>query len=328
MQEQFRMGSCSVQRGETLNVLKTSADPWEDPVSLGNFPEAIDITFVAKPKFMELGWEVSIPILYEDRSVMAIDKPAYWLLVPPDWEDTDWNLQLAIMSSIQGGEYWAQSRNLKFLRFIHRLDGETTGIVLFSKSQGGTSVYSQLFESRQMQKTYLAVVEGEPKEERWVATGKIIPDAVHKGKMRIDNRNGKEAETRFSVLQSKDGKTLLEAEPLTGRTHQIRLHLAEAGFPVVGDRLYGRGNKIVFSPDKNVPLRKKPDFTEEFPLALRAIALNYPDPFLKRRIYIEAPSQRFVDHFGFERLEKPARKPTADKPPKGQAAPQNKTQEE
>lgn len=263
---------------------------------------------VAKPKFMELGKELSIPILYEDRSVMAIDKPSYWLLVPPDWEKTDWNLQLAIMSSLQGNEYWARSRNLKFLRFVHRIDGETTGIVLFSKSAGAVSVYSQLFESRQVEKTYLAVVEGTPKEQEWVSTEKIVADAVTKGKMRIDNRNGKDAETRFTLLQSKDGKSLLKVEPLTGRTHQIRLHLAHAGLPIVGDRLYGNAGKIVISNDKNVPLRRKPDFTEEFPMGLRAIAINYPDPFLKRRIYIEAETARFVEHFQFDPLPRLPRK--------------------
>src|SRR5436190_19161615 len=100
---------------------------------------------MAKPAQIELPDGISIPIVYEDRSVLAIDKPAGWLLVPNSWERTARNLQLAIESSITAGDFWAQSRNLKFLRFVHRLDAETSGILLFAKSPGAMPVYSRLF---------------------------------------------------------------------------------------------------------------------------------------------------------------------------------------
>src|SRR6185436_826943 len=112
---------------------------------------------MARPNVIELGDEVSIPILYEDRAVLAIDKPAGWMLVPYSWDRTGRNLQLAISSSILGGEFWARSRNLKFLKYVHRLDAETTGILLFAKSQGAVHTYGDLLETRQMEKIYLAV---------------------------------------------------------------------------------------------------------------------------------------------------------------------------
>src|SRR5438128_9176077 len=114
---------------------------------------------MAKPQQIELGDGTIIPILYEDRSVLAIDKPAGWLLIPTSWERTARNLQLAIESSIAAGDFWAKSRNLKFLRFVHRLDAETTGVLLLGKSAGAMPVYSQLFEGREVEKVYLAVVE-------------------------------------------------------------------------------------------------------------------------------------------------------------------------
>ena len=81
---------------------------------------------MAKPDYIELGDGERISILYEDRSVMAIDKPPGWMLVPIMWQQTDRNLQAAIASSLAAGDFWARSRNLKFLKHIHRLDADTS----------------------------------------------------------------------------------------------------------------------------------------------------------------------------------------------------------
>ena len=105
-----------------------------------------------KTPYLELGSGERIPILYEDRSVIAIDKPAGWMLVPTTWQRTQRNLQTAIVSSIAAGHFWARSRGLKFLRYIHRLDAETTGVLLFGKTPGAVRSYGELFESRDMEK--------------------------------------------------------------------------------------------------------------------------------------------------------------------------------
>jgi 23S rRNA-/tRNA-specific pseudouridylate synthase len=91
-----------------------------------------------------------------------------------------------------------------------------------------------------MEKTYLAVVDGKPREVEWTCRLKLAPDPWRAGRMKVDSREGKEAETHFRVLQKKKKLALVEARPFIGRTHQIRVHLAEAGCPVVGDELYGR----------------------------------------------------------------------------------------
>ena len=237
---------------------------------------------VARSPFIELPGAAPIPILYEDRAVLAIDKPRGWMLVPFSWQKTSRNLQAALTSSIAAGDFWARSRNLKFLRFVHRLDAETTGILLFAKSPGAVKTFGDLFESRKMEKVYLAVVHGVPKRNEWTCRLKLGPNPGARGKMKVDSRRGKEAETHFRLLQSGEKTSLIEASPFTGRTHQIRVHLAESGLPVVGDELY--------DPQ---PLDR------ESGLGLRAVQLSYLDPFTKRRIEIRAPVEDFCREFGF-----------------------------
>ena len=219
-----------------------------------------------------------VPILYEDRSVLAIDKPAGWLLAPEKWKNTSRNLQRELMISLGAGEYWARSRNLKYIRFVHRLDAETSGVLLLARSAGALSALSELFETRLVRKTYLAVVDGIPKETTWECRLNISQEPGAKGQMRVDQRNGKEAQTAFRVLQRREGRALIQAVSATGRTHQIRVHLAAAGHPVLGDWLYGGPGR-------------------EF--ALRAVELSYTDPFLKRPVRVTAPTDEFLRRFHF-----------------------------
>lgn len=254
---------------------------------------------MARPNQIELADGTSIPILYEDRSVLAIDKPAGWMLVPYNWDKTTRNLQLAISSSILGGAFWARSRGLRSLKNIHRLDAETTGILLLAKSQGALQTFSDLFESRRMRKRYLAVVRGNPSQEEWVCDARLGPHEEH-GRHRVDPR-GKDAETHFKVLERKENVALVEARPVTGRTHQIRLHLQHAGLPIVGDMMYGA------LEDRT---RRNP------PMALRAVELEYEDPFLRKPVRITAPSEKFIQQF----FKAPAKKSPATRPsPKNSA---------
>jgi RluA family pseudouridine synthase len=251
---------------------------------------------VAKPNFIELGFGKNIdriPIVYEDRSILAIDKPAGWMLVPFSWQQTNRNLQAAITSSIAAGDFWARSRNLKFLRFVHRLDADTTGILLAAKSQGAVESFGDMFESRRMEKIYYAVAKGVPKEPEWTCRLKIASDPEEIGRMVVDEgEEAKESETFFKVLgtreQSGEKWSLIEAHPITGRTHQIRIHLKESGLPIVGDPLYRADvTKSSFHPNR------------DYPLGLRAGELSYVDPFQRRRIHIKAQNEKFLRAFGF-----------------------------
>ncbi|HUA67053.1 MAG TPA: RluA family pseudouridine synthase [Candidatus Saccharimonadales bacterium] len=235
---------------------------------------------MAKPNLIELPGCEPIPILHEDHSVLAVDKPSGWMLVPVSWQQTARNLQAAINSSIAARDFWARARGLKFLRYVHRLDADTSGILLFAKSPGAVKTYSDLFESRQVEKTYLAVVAGEPKQTEWVCQLKLAPDAKHIGRMKVDARHGKPAETYFRCLERRGNLSLIEARPVTGRAHQIRVHLAESGCPIVGDELYGKRER-------------------DLPLGLRAVRLAYRNPFTKKRVEIHAPTESFLKEYGF-----------------------------
>ncbi len=217
---------------------------------------------------------------------MALDKPPGWMLVPFSWQKTTRNLQAAITSSIAGNSFWARSRNLKFLHHVHRLDADTSGILLCAKSPGALETFSDLFEQRKMEKKYLAIAHGIPRKNEWSCQFKIAPNPDEIGKVKINSSQGKEAETHFRVLQSREKISLIEARPITGRTHQIRIHLAEAGHPVVGDALYGSsvGSHLA---------------TRNFPLGLRAVSLSYFDPFSKRRTRIFAPTEEFLREYQF-----------------------------
>jgi RluA family pseudouridine synthase len=248
---------------------------------------------VAKPKHVELEEAgIVILILYEDRSVLALDKPSGWMLAPDSWDRTGRNLHLALQSSLSAGDFWARSRNLKFLRFVHRLDAETTGITLFAKSPGALRAYSELFEERNVEKHYLAVVHGIPKQPAWKCNFALVPDPAMKGRMKVlrpgrsaDAEDIKDAETHFRVLNTSTDRALIEVRPVTGRTHQIRVHLAAAGHPVLGDSLYG--------PDEGAASKGRQR------LALRAFKLAYRDPFTKRTVRIAAPAAEFLKEWGF-----------------------------
>jgi 23S rRNA pseudouridine1911/1915/1917 synthase len=256
---------------------------------------------VAAPQQIELGDGTIIPVVYEDRSVLAIDKPSGWMLAPNSWDRTGRNLQRALESSLSRRPYWARCRNLKFLRFIHRLDAGTSGILLLAKSRGAMQAYSRLFETRQVEKVYLAVVHGIPTQSHWNCDLEIVASSPASGRMRLitetqsrqkrrtksaihDGQSApRQAETWFRVIKAGHETALVEARPLTGRTHQIRLHLAAAGHPVCGDELYGSSSSGGASAS----------------LALRAIFLAFRDPFTRRAVRIEAPFFEFVRSFGF-----------------------------
>jgi len=208
------------------------------------------------------------------------------MLVPYSWQKTNRNLQAALVSSISAGQFWARSRGIRFLRHVHRLDADTTGILLLAKSRGALDTFSDLFESRRMNKVYLAVAYGEPAECEWTCRAKLAPDPKQVGRMRIDARAGKEAETQFKLLATRAGRSLIEARPITGRTHQIRLHLTESGLPLVGDELYGR--------------TPAPPAAKGAWLGLRAVELAYKDPFTRREVRITAPREAFLARHGFE----------------------------
>jgi 23S rRNA pseudouridine1911/1915/1917 synthase len=273
---------------------------------------------MGKTKELILGDGTALSVLHEDRAVLAIDKPAGWLLAPAWWEHTGRNLQRALESSVRGDAFWAHSRHLRFLRFVHRLDADTSGVLLLARSPGALRVFSRLFQTRQVEKLYLAVVRGEPRRSEWVCELPVGRHPRQPDAMTIHGRQAREAVTHFRVLGTNVDHVLVLAKPVTGRTHQIRVHLAAEGLPIVGDQLYGQARAVgqpswsrsrpetlacgptrpLESPSPRPP-RHGPPRTEQAGLALRAARLSYPDPFVRRPVRIDAPAGRFLLHYGF-----------------------------
>ena len=235
-------------------------------------------------------WE--IPVLFEDEHLLALDKPA-GLPTSPDRLDPERpNLMKLLHTAIAGGKPWARERGLDYLMNAHRLDGETGGVILLAKNKLALIALANLFGSEKPVKKYIALINGEPPENQFEVNAKLAPHPVNIGLVHVDSKNGKKSKTKFEVLEtfSRAGYALLKCEPLIERTHQIRVHLRYAGFPIVGDGLYG--GKPLWLSRLKPNYRLKPGH-EERPLfsrvALHAEELSLPHPVTGATVTITAP---------------------------------------
>jgi RluA family pseudouridine synthase len=235
-------------------------------------------------------WE--IPVLFEDEHLLALDKPAGLPTSPDRYDPQRPNLMKLLHSAIAGGKPWARERGLDYLMNAHRLDFEMSGVILLAKTKPALIALANLFGSEKPVKKYTALVCGEPPENKFEVDAKLAPHPVKIGLMCVDAKNGKKSKTRFEVLETfpRHGYALLKCEPLIGRTHQIRVHLRYAGFPIVGDNLYG--GKPLWLSRLKPNYRLKPGH-EERPLlsrvALHAEELSLPHPVTGATVTITAP---------------------------------------
>lgn len=238
----------------------------------------------------------SIKIIYEDRSLMAIDKPPGWLITTPKWSRTQQNLQREIELGILRGDDWARQRQIRYLRFVHRLDRETSGVLLLAKNRHNLSRLSRLFTVQAVSKAYLCIVKGRADSPTWQCTAPLAPVSGKASRMTVNRNNGKPAETHFQVLHASAERSLVVAFPRTGRTHQIRVHLKHSGLPILGDPLYG-------PPSGHLKARPRKDGPSTPDLALRAWGLRFLHPQNGRPILIEAETNAFLKNYP-ERLPK------------------------
>jgi 23S rRNA pseudouridine1911/1915/1917 synthase len=237
-----------------------------------------------------------IPVLFEDESLLAIDKPA-GLLSSPDRYDPDRpNLMRLLHDGIREGKPWAAERKLEYLMNAHRLDLETTGIILLAKTKPVLVALANLFGTDKPVKKYSALVRGVPPNASFAVDAPICPHPTRLGEMRIaplKAKDGKHAKTLFTVREAFRHCALVTCQPVTGRTHQIRVHLKYTGHPIFGDRVYG-GRPLLLSS-------LKPDYrlkhgAVERPLisrtALHAEELTLPHPLTGATVHITAPWPR------------------------------------
>lgn len=242
-----------------------------------------------------------IPVLYEDEHVLAVDKPADLAAEPERWARGNASLSGALLSlalersDVDPDSPLEPTKGLEFRpRLLHRLDKDTSGVVLVAKTIEAERALRAAFDVGTVAKTYLALVEGEyplAGDASEVIDLPIGPDEKKSGRMRIDRVAGKPSQTRVSVAQRFQGYTLLRCEPLTGRTHQIRVHLREVGFPLVVDPVYGRHRQLALSDFKR-DYKKKRGHVETpliARLTLHAAAIEFPAVGREGRVRVESP---------------------------------------
>lgn len=193
-----------------------------------------------KPKEISLkAQNIPIKIIYEDNDIIVVNKPK-GMVVHPANGNPDGTLVNAIMAICKdslsgiGGEIRPG--------IVHRLDKDTSGIIIVAKNDKAHIAISEQIKKHEVQKTYIALVKGIVKENEATINMPIGRSTKDRKKMAV-TKNGKEAITHFKVIERfpKHNCTLLEVKIETGRTHQIRVHLSQIGYPIIGDNVYSNG---------------------------------------------------------------------------------------
>jgi len=226
----------------------------------------------------------TIPVVYSDDSILVVDKPAGFLSIPDRW-DPD---APVVVSAL--GKEWGR------ILVVHRIDKDTSGVLVFARNVESQRALSTAFESREVSKVYHALVRGCPEWEETNCDLPLLVDADRQHRTVVERRRGKSAFTSFRVLSRFaasglfPGAALVEARPETGRTHQIRVHLSALGHPCLCDPLYGDGKPLFLSKMKR---KWKGDPFDERPLvsrsALHALSVEISHPVSGENLRLEAP---------------------------------------
>lgn len=221
-------------------------------------------------------------VLYEDPWMVALDKPSGLLVIPDRWDEGLPNL-LNLVHQELSPDYFN----------VHRLDRDTSGVILFAKTTDAMRALAEQFETKDARKTYVAFTRGCPAPERGTVDLPILPDPKRPGRM-IPRSDGKESHTQYEVLERfACGVGLLRLTPLTGRTHQLRVHLAAISCAIVGDELYGNARGLYLSDFKRgYRSTGGPERPLIARLALHAQSLALAHPFTGAQLAIESPWPR------------------------------------
>ncbi len=220
--------------------------------------------------------DIPIDILYEDNDIIVVNKPK-GMVVHPANGNPDGTLVNAVMAICKdslsgiGGEIRPG--------IVHRLDKDTSGVIVVAKNDKAHINMSEQIKNHEVEKTYIALVKGFVKEEEATINMPIGRSTKDRKKMAV-NKNGKNAVTHFKVLKRFKNYTLLEVKIETGRTHQIRVHLSEIGYPIVGDTVYSNGKNEWGIKGQ----------------CLHAKSLKFKHPITGKEMFIEAPLPEYFEN--------------------------------
>lgn len=206
--------------------------------------------------------DAGLDIIYDDQWLTVVNKPSGMLTVPGK------ALEDSLLTRYQAAHPEATGPIV-----VHRLDQETSGLVLFAKDKASHKALQQQFENHTISKRYIALLDGVVQQDEGVIDLPIRPDVDDRPRQRVDHEHGKPAVTRYRVLERRGPVTRIELEPLTGRTHQLRVHASHPlglNCPIVGDRLYG---------------------TASSRLMLHAQSITFTHPATGRELSVEAPPE-------------------------------------
>ncbi len=208
-------------------------------------------------------------LLWQDAYLLAVNKPAGLRTIPDGYDPEQPCLSRMLAAAF--GKIWV----------VHRLDKDTSGLVLFARTAEAHRQLNLQFEQRQVQKTYHALVYGAPSWQHVSVEQPLLVNGDRRHRTVVDEQHGRPAQTDLERLQSFADCALLAARPRTGYTHQIRTHLAWLGFPILADPLYARKPIVAVSPLSTAPILQR--------LALHARQLNCIHPITHQTLSLQAP---------------------------------------
>jgi len=230
-------------------------------------------------------------VIYEDENIIAVNKTSGISVGGDRWDESKERLDKLVAAHIDA----AGTQPGQKLYTVHRIDQETSGLVVFAKNETAHRRLSLAFEGRDVMKRYIAILYGRMLWKETACDLPLIPNGNKRHMTIVDKFRGKKSLTRFKFLGSAGNYSVVEAIPETGRTHQIRVHAAALGHPVTCDSLYGSDTPVLLSGFKK---KYRGDLLEEKPLldrlGLHALELKLESKEQDKTINLHAPLPRDI----------------------------------
>ena len=253
--------------------------------------------------------DIPLDVIYEDAHLAIVNKPAGMMVHAGAGQNDDERSRGTLVNALlyrfkklssTGGE----------LRpgIVHRLDKDTSGLIVVAKNDRAHAALGEMFSSRQIRKTYVALVQGTLEREKGTIAAAVSRDPIRRTRMTVQpNQNARSAVSHYEVVRriaTRFGKfTLVKVRIETGRTHQIRVHMASIGHPVVGDTLYGGAGQLTdqvaaqAAQSKSARRKSHPEVLRLGRNFLHAANLEFPHPVSGKLLQLEAPLPRELENF-------------------------------